>query len=172
MGGDACGPGAWVVSDELWELVEPLLPSRERRSRYPGRRRLPDRQCLQGILYVLHTGIPWHDLPPELGLGSGVTCWRRLEEWQRAGVWERLHRLLLNKLRRRCDRLSAGRSTTPTAASFAGAASGPRSPRRQTAHGSGLGRVRWPVERSLSWLHQFRRLLVRFSGGPICTRRS
>jgi len=92
-------PRAWVVSDELWELVEPLLPSRERRFRYPGRRRLPDRQCLQGILYVLHTGIPWHDLPPELGLGSGVTCWRRLEEWQRAGVWERLHRLLLTKLR-------------------------------------------------------------------------
>jgi transposase len=92
-------PRAWVVSDELWELIEPLLPSRERRFRYPGRRRLPDRQCLQGILYVLHTGIPWHDLPPELGLGSGVTCWRRLEEWQLAGVWERLHRLLLTKLR-------------------------------------------------------------------------
>jgi len=91
-------PRAWVVSDELWELVEPLLPSRERRFRYPGSRRRPDRQCLQGILYVLHTGIPWHDLPPEVGLGSGVTCCR-LEEWQRAGVWERLHRLLLTKLR-------------------------------------------------------------------------
>jgi transposase len=89
----------WVVSDDLWELVEPLLPTRERRFRYPGRARLPDRQCLSGILYVLHTGIPWHDLPQELGLGSGVTCWRRLEEWQAAGVWERLHRVLLTKLR-------------------------------------------------------------------------
>jgi transposase len=89
----------WVVSDELWELVEPLLPAPQRRFRYPGRRRLPDRDCLSGILYVLHTGIPWHDLPQELGFGSGVTCWRRLEEWQRAGVWERLHRLLLTKLR-------------------------------------------------------------------------
>ena len=89
----------WVVSDEFWELVEPLLPVRERRFRYPGRRRLPDRECLSGILFVLHTGIPWQDLPPELGYGSGVTCWRRLEEWHQAGVWERLHRLLLTELR-------------------------------------------------------------------------
>lgn len=90
----------WVVSDELWELIEPLLPAPpQRRFRYPGRNRLPDRDCLSGILYVLHTGIPWHDLPAELGLGSGVTCWRRLEEWQAAGVWERLHRVLLTKLR-------------------------------------------------------------------------
>ena len=89
----------WVVTDELWQLVEPLVPARERRFRSPGRRRLPDRECLSGILYVLHTGTPWHDLPPELGFGSGVTCWRRLEEWQEAGVWDRLHRLLLRELR-------------------------------------------------------------------------
>src|SRR3990170_2631114 len=89
----------WVVSDELWELVVPLLPGRERRFRYPGRRRLPDRECLSGILYVLHTGIPWRSLPPEMGYGSGVTCWRRLEEWHRAGVWGELHRLLLQRLR-------------------------------------------------------------------------
>ena len=62
----------WVVSDELWELVEPLLPKRERRFRYPGRKRLPDREALQGILFVLHTGIAWRHLPPELGFGSGV----------------------------------------------------------------------------------------------------
>jgi transposase len=99
----------WVVSDELWGLVEPLLPARERRFRYPGRRRLPDRECLSGILYVLHTGIPWHDLPPELGFGSGVTCWRRLEEWQEAGVWERLHRLLLTRLRT-ADRIDFSRA--------------------------------------------------------------
>jgi len=89
----------WVVSDELWELVVPLLPGRERRFRYPGRRRLPDRECLSGILYVLHTGIPWRSLPPEMGYGSGVTCWRRLEEWHRAGVWDELQRLLLQRLR-------------------------------------------------------------------------
>jgi transposase len=89
----------WVVSDELWELVEPLLPGKERRFRSPGRKRLPDREALQGILFVLHTGIAWKHLPQELGFGSGVTCWRRLDEWQRARVWERLHALLLARLR-------------------------------------------------------------------------
>src|SRR5512132_1614078 len=89
----------WIVSDELLELVEPLLPRKERRFRYPGRKRLPDRQALQGILFVLHTGIAWQHLPSELGFGSGLTCWRRLDEWQRAGVWERLHALLLARLR-------------------------------------------------------------------------
>ena len=89
----------WVVSDELWGLIEPLLPKKERRFRYPGRKRLPDREALQGILFVLHTGIAWTHLPRELGFGSGVTCWRRLDEWQQAGVWERLHALLLSELR-------------------------------------------------------------------------
>jgi transposase len=89
----------WIVSDELWELVGPLLPKRERRFRYPGRKRLPDREALCGILFVLHTGIAWQHLPAELGFGSGVTCWRRLDEWQRAGVWEQLHLLLLTRLR-------------------------------------------------------------------------
>jgi transposase len=84
----------WIVSDELWELVEPLLPVRERRFRYPGRKRLPERLALQGILFVLQTGISWTHLPSELGFGSGVTCWRRLDAWQKAGVWERLHELL------------------------------------------------------------------------------
>jgi len=89
----------WIVSDELWELIEPLLPVKERRFRYPGRKRLPDRQALQGILFVLHTGISWTHLPAELGFGSGVTCWRRLDECQRAGVWERLLALPLARLR-------------------------------------------------------------------------
>src|SRR5438046_1612245 len=89
----------WIVSDELWERIEPLLPKVERRFRYPGRKRLPDRQALQGILFVLQTGIAWQQLPAELGFGSGVTCWRRLDEWQRAGVWEQLHAVLLARLR-------------------------------------------------------------------------
>src|SRR5215475_8618808 len=89
----------WVVSDGLWLRVEPLLPKVVRRFRYPGRKRLPDRQALCGILFVLHTGIAWRHLPQELGFGSGVTCWRRLAEWQEAGVWERLHEELLARLR-------------------------------------------------------------------------
>jgi transposase len=89
----------WVVSDELWSRIEPLLPRVERRYRYPGRKRLPDRQALQGILFVLYTGIAWRHLPAELGFGGGSTCHRRMDEWQRAGVWERLHELLLAELR-------------------------------------------------------------------------
>jgi len=87
----------WIISDGLWELIEPLLAKKERRFRYPERRRLSDRQALQGILFVLHTGIAWQQLPAEFG--SGVTCWRRLDEWQRAGVWEQFHALLLARLR-------------------------------------------------------------------------
>ena len=89
----------WIVSDGLWSRIEPLLPRVERRFRYPGRRRLPDRQALQGILFVLHTGIAWRHLPLELGFGGGSTCYRRMVEWQQAGVWERLHGLLLAELR-------------------------------------------------------------------------
>jgi transposase len=89
----------WIVSDALWGRVQPLLPRVERRFRFPGRKRLPDRQALQGILFVLHTGISWRHLPLELGFGSGSTCYRRLVEWQQAGVWERLHALLLAELR-------------------------------------------------------------------------
>ena len=64
----------WVVPDGLWERIEPLLPARQRRFRYPGRRRLDDRQALQGILFVLHTGIAWEHLPQELGFGCGMTA--------------------------------------------------------------------------------------------------
>lgn len=88
----------WIVPDELWARVEPLLPVQRRRLRSPGRRRLPDRLVLQGILFVLHTGIQWEFLPQELGFGSGMTCWRRLQEWNAAGVWQRLHEILLAEL--------------------------------------------------------------------------
>ena len=76
-----------LVSDELWGLIEPLIAEVLRRRRFPGRKRLEDRRVLTGILFVLRTGIPWEYLPQELGCGSGVTCWRRLGEWQQAGVW-------------------------------------------------------------------------------------
>ncbi|MFJ5035203.1 IS5 family transposase [Streptomyces sp. NPDC088560] len=85
----------WVVSDELWARIEPLLPVVPRRADHPGRRRLDDRKVLSGILFVLYTGIPWEFLPQELGFGSGMTCWRRLCDWNDAGVWQRLHESLL-----------------------------------------------------------------------------
>ena len=80
----------WRVPDWLWLQVEPLIPRVERRFRYPGRKRLDDRACLEGILYVLRHGIPWRALPRLEGLPSGQTCWRRLDQWEKAGVWPRL----------------------------------------------------------------------------------
>jgi transposase len=91
-------PSRFEIDDELWAEVEPLIPPRPRGHRYPGRKALPDRLVLNGILHVLHTGIAWEDLPQEYGYGSGVTCWRRLRDWQKAGVWDALHQKLLVKL--------------------------------------------------------------------------
>jgi transposase len=91
-----------LIDDNLWARIEPLLPKRRRRNRqYAGRAPIPDRAVLTGILFVLRTGLPWNLLPREMGCGSGTTCWRRLVRWQRAGVWKRLHTVLLNELRRR-----------------------------------------------------------------------
>jgi len=87
------------VSNELWAALEPLIPEFIP-SRKGGRRRSVDDQvALNGILYVLHTGIGWEDLPQELGFGSGMTCWRRLRDWQAAGVWGKLHLAMLRRLR-------------------------------------------------------------------------
>lgn len=88
-----------LVSDELWTLIEPHIPIKPRKKRNAGRKPLPHRDCLTGILFVLTTGIQWEMLPQEMGCGSGMTCWRRLRDWQQAGVWQTIHRILLNRLR-------------------------------------------------------------------------
>lgn len=86
-----------IVSDELWGVIEPLLPAPPPRPR-GGRRRIPNRAALTGILFVLKSGIPWELLPQEMGCGSGMTCWRRLRDWHAQGVWQNLHQTLLNCL--------------------------------------------------------------------------
>ena len=86
-----------LVSDELWSQIEPLLPKHKPTPK-GGRPRIPDRAALTGIIFVLKTGIPWEDLPQEMGCGSGMTCWRRLRDWQEAGVWESLHHVILQNL--------------------------------------------------------------------------
>ncbi len=86
------------INNELWKALQPLLPTVEP-SPKGGRPRVDDQAALNGILFVLHTGIPWEDLPQELGYGSGMTCWRRLRAWQASGVWARLHLALLTRLR-------------------------------------------------------------------------
>ena len=85
-----------LVTDELWAAIEPLLPSEPPQPR-GGRPRGDDRVALAGIIFVLRSGIPWEMLPRELGC-SGMTCWRRLRDWQEAGVWAALHRVLLERL--------------------------------------------------------------------------
>lgn len=84
-------------SDTLWAIIAPLLPP-ERPKPKGGRPRISDRAALSGILFVLKSGIPWQMLPQEMGSGSGMTCWRRLRDWQYVGVWTRLHHLLLQRL--------------------------------------------------------------------------
>ena len=86
-----------LITDELSTVVEPLLLKQPPKPK-GGRPRVNDRAALTGILFVLKSGIPWEMLPQEMGCGSGMTCWRRLKEWHRAGVWERLHRALLDRL--------------------------------------------------------------------------
>src|SRR6266566_3021873 len=92
-----------LLPDALWKLTRPMLPSAPRRPK-GGRPRLPDRACLSGILFVLRSGIPWEMLPQELGCGSGMTCWRRLRDWQEAGIWQLVHFALLDWLAR-CGRI-------------------------------------------------------------------
>lgn len=86
-----------LVSDELWQAIQPLLPEEPPKPK-GGRPRVSDHGALTGILFVLMSGIPWEMLPQEMGCGCGMTCWRRLRDWHEAGVWEELHALLLDKL--------------------------------------------------------------------------
>jgi transposase len=103
-----------ILDDELWQIIEPLLPKKKRRFRYPGRKSLDDRAVLRGILFVLKTGIAWEDLPQEMGCGSGMTCWRRLRDWQKEGVWDKIHRILLSQLRR-ADQIDFSRAVVDSA---------------------------------------------------------
>ena len=237
-----------LVSDALWARIEPLLPKREPPGEEGGRPPVEDRAALTGILFVLKTGIPWEDLPQEMNCGCGMTCWRRLRDWHQAGVWEKLHELLLSELRA-ADKIDWSRAAVdsssvravgggqetgpnptdrrklgtkhhvvvdghgvplqvqlsgankhdvkqllPLIASIPEVRGKPGHPRsrpeklyadraydsgaaravlrwlgiqpflakRGTAHGSGLGKVRYVVERTISWLHQQRRLRVRY----------
>ncbi|MFF3143089.1 IS5 family transposase [Streptomyces sp. NPDC057927] len=229
------------MPDDLWERIAPLLPVRPaRRRRYPGRLPVDDRAALRGIVYVLCKSVSWRDVPAEQVGCSGVTAWRRLRDWTEAGVWPRLHEVLLAELRQEgllemddaaidgsrvralkgahtgpspVDRARPGskhhlivdRHGTPLAVSLTGGnrhdatqpmplrtpshpsagyeaghavapgydfdkyrrlvrARGitPKIARRGTPHGSGLGRTRWVVERTFAWLHQFKRLRIRY----------
>lgn len=237
-----------LVSDELWARIEPLLPAHHSPGPTGGRPPIDDRAALTGILFVLKTGILSEMLPQEMHCGCGMTCWRRLRDWQAAGVWDKLQAVMLSELRG-ADKIDWSRAAVdsssiravgggeatgpnptdrarpgtkhhvivdgqgvPLAVTITGAntpdlqqlvplvvavppvAGKPGHPRsrprrlyadraydsepargilrwlgieamlakRGTEHGSGLGKFRWVVERTLSWLHQQRRLRVRY----------
>src|SRR3712207_1432261 len=104
---------ARLVSDELWAVLAPLLPPPRPRPK-GGRPPLDNRAALTGILFVLKSGIPWEMLPQEMGCGSGMTCWRRLRDWHKAGVWQRLHEVLLARLRQ-ADQIDWSRAALDSA---------------------------------------------------------
>jgi transposase len=118
-----------LVSDELWSVVQPLLPPKpaHRKGGHPFT--VSDRAALTGIVFVLKTGIPWEYLPREMGCGSGMTCWRRLRDWQQAGVCKALHRALLQRLAE-ADRIDWSRAS----------ADGARVPAKRGAPGRGRTR--------------------------------
>lgn len=102
-----------LVPDDLWNIVGMHIPTKPRRFRYPGRKPIDNRTALRGILFVLKTGIPWEDFPAEMGC-SGMTLWRRLRDWQSAGVWQKIHEVLLALLRR-ADRIDFSRVVVDSA---------------------------------------------------------
>ncbi|NAZ85201.1 IS5 family transposase [Kineococcus sp. T90] len=239
---------AELVPDGLWERIQPLLPQRPpRRFRHPGRLPRDDRSALAGIVHVLIIGCTWGQVPTEQFGCSGITCWRRLRDWTEAGVWPRLHQVLLEELRAAGMRgletavvdgaragVERGAHTGPSPVDrsrrgskhhlltdaggvpLVAALTGgnrhditqllplvdafpvvrgvrgrprlrprylladrgydygvyhraprergivPRIARKGVAHGSGLGRTRWVVERTFVWLHQFKRLRIRY----------
>jgi transposase len=124
------------ISNELWSALEPLIPVFTPSPKGGRRRTVDDRAALNGILYVLQTGIPWEYLPKELGFGSGMTCWRRLRDWQAAGVWEKLHLAMLRRLREH-DQIDWERASLDAASVASPRGARKPAPTRQTGASSG-----------------------------------
>jgi len=236
-----------MLTDELWKRIEPLLPEPSSPGPKGGRRPIDNRTVLEGILFVLKTGIAWEYLPRQFGC-SGMTCWRRLRDWHQIGVWQRLHEMLLAELngagkldwsrgvidsslvravgggektgpnptdrrklgskhhvitdgqgvplvvkvteanrndvmeiipltvdipsvkgkrgrpRQRPDRIQGDRGydSEPARRILRWLGIKPVLAKRNTEHGSGLGKTRWVVERTISWFHNYRRLRIRW----------
>ena len=127
------------VSAALFKRIEPLLPVVERSAK-GGRPRLDDDLALNGIVCVLRSGVAWEDLPQELGFGSGMTCWRRLRDWQAGGVWQALHGVLLAELRR-AEQIDFSRASLDAASVASPRGASRRGPTRRTAASSAASAI-------------------------------
>ena len=138
-----------LVPEALWEAIEPLLPKEPPKPK-GGRPRVPNRAPLGGIVFVLRTGCPWRLLPTELGCGSGTTCWRRLRDWQQAGVWQRLHERLLNWLGDEAA-IDWSRSSLDSLSVRAKRGANRRGRTRSTAASSAPNTTSWWIGRAFRW---------------------
>jgi transposase len=129
-----------LVSHALWAVIEPLLPPEPAKPK-GGRPRVDDRAALAGIIFVLRSGIPWEMLPAEIGC-SGMTCWRRLRDWQAAGVWARLHRILLERLAD-ADKLDWSRASLDSCAIAAKKGARPPARTRRIAANRARSAILW-----------------------------
>ena len=141
-----------LLPDALWAQIAPLLPPEPLKPK-GGRPRVSDRAALTGILFVLKTGIPWEYLPAEMGCGSGMTCWRRLRDWYQAGVWRRLHQVLLEELAQ-ADRIDWDRAALDSAAVPAPGGTKKRARTQRIAANRARSAILWSrptASRSRSW---------------------
>jgi transposase len=139
-----------LLTEEFWAVIEPLLPAEPAKPKGGRPRTITNRAALTGILFVLRTGIPWEMLPQEMGCGSGMTCWRRLRDWQQAGVWHRLHQTLLHRLGTR-DVIDWSRASVDSATVRAkGAAKRPARIRRIAANRARSATWWWTAKASRS----------------------
>ena len=131
------------ISAALWKKLKPLVPQAPV-SPKGGRPRLDDEKALNGILFVLRTATPWEHLPAELGCGSGMTCWRRLRQWQANGVWHRMHMVLLAELRG-AGQLDLSRASLDAASVPSPRGARTRAPTRQTEANSAASATSSPT---------------------------
>jgi transposase len=144
-----------LLSDELWAVLEPFIPPPPPQPK-GGRKRVPNRATLRGILFVLKSGIPWEFLPPEMGCGSGRTCWRRLQEWQAQGVWRKVHRRLLDVLGQ-ADQIDWTRAVIDSA-TVAAPGGAPRPGRiRRIAANRARSAMLWSTAKGYRWRSPFPR---------------
>ena len=135
-----------LLPNALWAAIEPLLPPEPAKPR-GGRPRVDDRAALAGIIFVLRSGIPWEMLPAEIGC-SGMTCWRRLRDWQAAGVWTRLHRILLERLAD-ADKLDWSRAALGSSSIAAKTGALPPARTRRIAANRARSAMLWSTEQAL-----------------------